>query len=85
VSNGGGGVGVVLNLAAWFALHTVFGDVGTVALGPATVLVPRPATLDWRALLIAAAAVVAMFSVKVGMLPTLGGAALAGAVLHVVT
>jgi chromate transporter len=44
--------------------------------------VPQPATLDWRALLIAAGAILAMFRFKVGMMPTLGGAALAGIVLH---
>jgi chromate transporter len=75
-------VGVVLNLAVWFALHALFGDVRTLEVGPARLLIPDPGSLDWRALLVATAAMVAMFRFKVGMLPTLGGAALLGVVMH---
>jgi chromate transporter len=74
-------VGVVLNLAVWFALHTLFGEVRSVHYGPATILIPSVTTLDGRALLIAVGAVVAMFRYRVGMLPTLGGAALLGILL----
>jgi len=75
-------VGVVLNLAVWFAPHTLFGEVRTLELGPAGLLYPHPATLDWRALVIALLAMVAMFRFRVGMLATLGGAALVGVVLR---
>lgn len=74
-------VGVVLNLAVWFALHTLFGQVESHDAGPARLLVPRISTLDWRALLIAAGATLALFRFKAGMLPTLGAAALVGVVL----
>ena len=75
-------VGVVLNLAVWFSLHTLFGEVRTVEIGVADLLIPLFATLDWRAVLIAGGAMVAMFRYKVGMLPTLGAAALVGVIVR---
>ncbi|RJT40883.1 chromate efflux transporter [Mesorhizobium waimense] len=74
-------VGVVMNLALWFALHVVFGQVRSVGLG---MEVPVLSSLDWRAALLAAAAMVAMLRLKIGMLPTLAGSALAGLVLQAV-
>ncbi len=71
-------VGVVMNLALWFALHVVFGAVRVVGLG---MEVPVLSSLDWRAALLASAAMVAMLKLKVGMLPTLAGSALAGLAL----
>ncbi|MER8430767.1 chromate efflux transporter [Mesorhizobium caraganae] len=71
-------VGVVMNLALWFALHVVFGAVHRVGLG---MEVPVLSSLDWRAALLAAAAMVAMLKLKIGMLPTLAGSALAGLAL----
>ena len=41
-------VGVILNLAIWFALHVFFGEVTAAALGPLHLLIPTPASLDWR-------------------------------------
>ncbi|CDX48985.1 Chromate transporter [Mesorhizobium plurifarium] len=72
-------VGVIMNLALWFALHVVFGKVASVGWG---VEVPVLPSLDWRAALLSAAAMVAMFRLKLGMLPTLAGAALAGLALQ---
>lgn len=63
-------VGVILNLAVWFALHVLFAKVEGV--------LPDPRSLDPVALVLAAAAMIAMFRFKLGMLPTLAGAALAG-------
>ena len=71
-------VGVVMNLALWFALHVIFGTVRSVGLG---MEIPVLSSLDWRAALLAAAAMVAMLRLKIGMLPTLAGSALAGLVL----
>ncbi|MGX5845814.1 chromate efflux transporter [Mesorhizobium sp. PL10] len=71
-------VGVVMNLALWFALHVVFSAVHRVGLG---MEVPVLSSLDWRAALLAAAAMVAMLRLKIGMLPTLAGSALAGLAL----
>ena len=75
-------VGVVLNLAVWFALHTLFGEVRTVDAAAARLLLPVPATLDWGAFLVSAGAVLAVFRWKIGVLPLLGGAAVAGVLLH---
>ncbi|PBB19293.1 chromate efflux transporter [Mesorhizobium sp. WSM4313] len=72
-------VGVIMNLALWFALHVVFGKVASVGWG---VEVPVLSSLDWRAALLSAAAMVAMFRLKLGMLPTLAGSALAGLALQ---
>ncbi|MBZ9843744.1 chromate efflux transporter [Mesorhizobium sp. CA5] len=72
-------VGVIMNLALWFALHVVFGKVASVGWG---VEVPVLSSLDWRAALLSAASMVAMFRLKLGMLPTLAGSALAGLALQ---
>jgi chromate transporter len=75
-------VGVVLNLAVWFALHAMFGEVRELALGPLRLTLPVPSTLDPWAALLAAGAMVAMFRFHIGMLPTLAGCAVAGAVIR---
>jgi len=46
-------VGVILNLALWFALHVFFADVYRREFGPAGLWLPDPSTLDWRIVLIA--------------------------------
>ncbi len=74
-------VGVVMNLAVWFALHTLFGELRTVSLGAASLQVPVVETVDWKAAAITLGSAIAMFRFKVGMLPTLAAAALAGVVL----
>jgi chromate transporter len=71
-------VGVVMNLALWFALHVVFGEVRNVGLGTD---IPVLFTIDWRAALLSVAAMIAMLRFKIGMLPTLAGSALAGLAL----
>jgi chromate transporter len=72
-------VGVILNLALWFALHVLFGEVTEHHRGSVRWLVPDVDTLDPAAAAIAAAALVAMLRFRVGMLPTLAAAAAAGA------
>lgn len=73
-------VGVVLNLSVWFTLHTVFGTVMNRAYGPLQLQVPQWVTIDWLALVLAAAALVAMLRFKLGMTWTLLGSAAIGAV-----
>jgi chromate transporter len=75
-------VGVILNLAVWFGLHVVFGTLAERSVGPLRVLVPDLASLDVASLAIAAAALVAMLGLRVGMLPTLAASALAGVALQ---
>ncbi len=78
-------VGVILNLAIWFALHVLFTELETLH-GPLglRLLVPAPATLDVPALCIAAGAFAATFWLKAKMLPTLGAATAAGLVYYLV-
>ena len=72
-------VGVILNLAIWFALHVVFGTVNEVHTLGATLHVPDIDTLEPGSLLLTIAALIAMLRFKVGMLTTLAGSALLGA------
>jgi chromate transporter len=75
-------VGVVLNLAVWFAIHTIFRSVQPVAAGPLRFGMPVLASVDPWALAIAAGAILAMFRFKVGIFTTLGAAAAIGVALH---
>lgn len=75
-------VGVVLNLAIWFAIHTIFRDVRQFTAGPIHFDLPILSSVDLWALAISAAAIVAIFRMKVGMFATLGGASAAGVALH---
>jgi chromate transporter len=78
-------VGVILNLAVWFALHVLFAEVRVVRLGPATLDVPVLATLDVPALLLTAFAVLAVFRLKLGMIPVLAASAGLGMLYHLAT
>ena len=75
-------VGVVLNLALWFAIHTIFRSVHPIAAGPFRFDMPVLASVDPWALAIAAAAILAMFRLKVGIFTTLGGASAIGIALY---
>ena len=77
-------VGVIANLAVWFALHVLFGSVDARHVGPLRLSVPDFATLDPWALLVAAAAMLAMLRFRAGMLPTLAAAALTGLAMRLV-
>ena len=72
-------VGVILNLAVWFAVHVVFRTVTERHLGPVRLLVADLRTIDVAALLIGIGAFYALFRLKWGMLPVLGVAAAVGA------
>ncbi len=71
-------VGVILNLAVWFALHTLFADIDERRVSGLRLLAPDWATLDALALLLTAGAFVALFVLRLGVAATLAGAALAG-------
>lgn len=74
-------VGVVMNLALWFALHVLFREVRSVAVFGLAPDLPVLSSLDWRAALLSLCALVAMLRFKVGMIPTLAASALAGVLL----
>lgn len=71
-------VGVILNLAVWFALHVMFASIATERRFGLRLLIPDLATLDIASLLIAVAAFLALLRLRWGMLPTLALAAAAG-------
>ncbi len=76
-------VGVVLNLAIWFALHVVFARVEEVRLaGGLRLYVPDWASLDLAAAVLAGAAMLAMTRFKLGMIPTLLASAVLGALWY---
>lgn len=64
-------VGVILNLALWFALNTLFGQVDARPWGPLRLLVPVWHSLDVVALALSGVAFLALFRFKLGMLSTL--------------
>ncbi|WP_353205592.1 chromate transporter, partial [Sphingomonas sp.] len=75
-------VGVILNLALWFAIHAVFGQVAPVAAGPLRFDVPVLASADPWALALSVAACIAVLRFKSGVLSTLGVAAGIGIALR---
>lgn len=77
-------VGVILNLAIWFAIHVVWTEVERVGLGPVQMELPVLPSINWIAAALSLLAIVAVFRFKLGMATVLGGAAGLGLVLHVV-
>lgn len=73
-------VGVILNLALWFAAHTLFGKVDRLAAGPLSLDVPVWATFDPVFAVIAVAALVALLRFKTSLFVVLAGGAVAGVV-----
>ena len=69
---------MILNLAIWFALHVVFAEVTFVDYGPLHLPRPTLSSLDPVALILAVAAMVALFRFKRGIVETLAGAAILG-------
>lgn len=72
-------VGVILNLAVWFAIHTLFAEVGALRFGFSAIEVPVLASVNWPALILALGAIVAIFRFKAPILPVLAGCAALGA------
>jgi chromate transporter len=75
-------VGVILNLAIWFGIHTIFRDVRPLEWGILNFDAPVWKSVNLWALLLSVAAIVAMFRFKIGMLPTLAATSAAGIVLY---
>ena len=71
-------VGVILNLAIWFALHFWFGQVEEKAIGPLRFDLPDLSTLDPIALGLSVAALIAMFRFRASPFLLLGLSAMAG-------
>ena len=77
-------VGVVLNLAIWFALHTIFRETYPVRGFGLAFDMPVPSSLNLWALLLSAAAIVAIFRFKAGTMQTLAATSAAGIALYLV-
>ena len=74
--------GVILNLAVWFAVHSIFHNAQPLRWGPMRFDAPVIASVDLWALALTVAAAVAIFRFKAGMLPALAASCAAGIALH---
>src|SRR5262249_60988765 len=75
-------VGVILNLAIWFAIHTIFQEVRPVRGFGLAFEAPVLASVNLWAFALSIAAAIAIFRFKAGMIPTLAGCCAAGVVLY---
>ncbi len=77
-------VGVIANLALYFALHTLFADTRRITDGPFRFDVPVLDSIQWAALAITALGCLLIFRLRWSVLRTLGVCALAGVVVGLV-
>ena len=77
-------VGVILNLAIWFALHTLFGEVREVRGFGMAVAIPNPVTINLPALVLTVAAILGVFRLKIGVVRVLAACSAAGCLYFVV-
>ncbi|ODT95461.1 MAG: chromate transporter [Rhodanobacter sp. 67-28] len=75
-------VGVILNLAVWFGLHTLFARVEARHIHALTLQIPDWSSLDRWSLLLSAVAAIMLFRLKFGMMTTLGVCCAAGIAIH---
>ncbi|MFC0200118.1 chromate efflux transporter [Paracoccus rhizosphaerae] len=75
-------VGVILNLALWFAVHLIWTRTTLLAAGPLRIELPIMGSVDLAAAALSAVALVAALRLRVGMAPLLAGSGLAGMALH---
>ncbi len=75
-------VGVILNLAIWFAVHFLFAQVQTVRAGPLRMDAPVPSSLDPLGAGLSLLAIVWLFVLKRSVFETLAVAAAGGLVLR---
>lgn len=75
-------VGVILNLAVWFGLHTLFLRVEARHIYAMTLQAPDLSSLDAWSLLLSSVAALLLFRFKVGMMTTLSVCCAAGIAAH---
>jgi chromate transporter len=75
-------VGVILNLAIWFAIHVVWREVIRWDAGPLSVELPVISSIDWAAAALGVLAIAAVLRLRLGIATILGAAAAAGIVLY---
>ncbi|MBX5225526.1 chromate efflux transporter [Rhizobium sp. NLR9b] len=71
-------VGVILNLAIWFGLHTLFAEVAQVSFGNLRLDIPQLQSAVPAAIALSVAAAIALFRFKTSVITTLFGCAIAG-------
>ncbi len=71
-------VGVIANLAVYFALHTLFDRTREVSAGPVALEIPVPGSIDPAALALTGLAFLLIFRLRWSALRTLGVCAVAG-------
>jgi chromate transporter len=77
-------VGVVLNLAIWFAIHTTFRQVQPLRFYGVGFDAPVLSSVDPWAFGLSVAAAIAIFRFKIGMLPILAASSFAGILLYLI-
>jgi chromate transporter len=75
-------VGVIVNLALWFAVHVIWQEVTRLDWGLVSLELPVLATVNWAAAGLTVLALWAVFGLRLGLAQVLGGAAAAGLGLH---
>ncbi|CAA9339842.1 MAG: Chromate transport protein ChrA [uncultured Nocardioidaceae bacterium] len=78
-------VGVIANLALYFALHTLFGSTDRITAGPLSLEVPDLGSVRWAAVAITALGCALIFWRGWSVLRTLGACALVGVVVGLAT
>ncbi|MER8709824.1 MULTISPECIES: chromate efflux transporter [unclassified Mesorhizobium] len=78
-------VGVILNLAVWFALHVLFRELREVSWLGTTVDVPVFNSINLPSLVLTLGALLAVFRFKIGMIPVLATCSVLGVLYGVAT
>ena len=71
-------VGVIANLAVFFALNTLFADTSELSWGPVQLVLPVVSSVRWLSVAIGGVAAVLLFRLRWSVLRTLGACALLG-------
>ncbi len=74
-------VGVIANLALWFALHVLFTRVGVLDYGPLHLVLPDWQSFSWQAAVLAALAAILIFRFKWNIMPVLAVSGIGGLAL----
>ena len=75
-------VGVIANLALWFALHVLFAQVQSVSFGPLSIVFPDIASIRIWSAILSALAVILIFRFKMNVLLVLSICAASGALIQ---
>jgi len=78
-------VGVILNLAVWFALHVLFAEVATLRVGPLAIAVPQWGSLNLVAIALSIVAAICLLRLRLGILATLTICGVMGVLATLVT